>query len=172
LYPSLVQGAFEYVSFIIYLYDLVHKYLTWCALWWCKTLKLHSWKFLHHGRSKSAVHVKTNFSFHFKGYNLTIRAINFFETFCTCSSGSLVQDPTVKIPKIELFFSILAYWARNGWFEHFFEKNDLRPSRVNFFEKLVFWTMSKIAEFSPKIGGILGINQKYILVVTTNYTKL
>jgi hypothetical protein len=44
---------------------------------------------------------KKNFSFHFKRYNLAIRAVNFFETFCTCSPSSLVQDSTVKIPKIE-----------------------------------------------------------------------
>jgi hypothetical protein len=44
---------------------------------------------------------KKNFSFYFKRYNLAIRAVNFFETFCTCSPSSLVQDPMVKIPKIE-----------------------------------------------------------------------
>jgi hypothetical protein len=42
---------------------------------------------------------KTNFSFHFKCYNLTIHAVNFFETFCTCSPSSLEQDPMVEIPK-------------------------------------------------------------------------
>jgi hypothetical protein len=46
---------------------------------------------------------KKNFSFHFNHYNLTIHAINFFETFCTCFPSSLVQDPTVKIPKIDFF---------------------------------------------------------------------
>jgi hypothetical protein len=59
---------------------------------------------LHHGRSKSDVpagHKQKNFSFHFKLYNLTIRAVNFFETLCTCFASSLVQDPTVKIPKKE-----------------------------------------------------------------------
>jgi hypothetical protein len=40
-----------------------------------------------------------------------------------------VQDPTVKIPKINIF-SIFSYGARNGRFEHFFEKNDLRPLGV------------------------------------------
>jgi hypothetical protein len=39
---------------------------------------------------------KKNFSFHFKRYNLTIRAVNFCETFCTCSSGNPGQDPTVE----------------------------------------------------------------------------
>jgi hypothetical protein len=48
--------------------------------------------------------VEKNFSFHFKRYNLTIRAVNFFETFCTCSTSSLVQDLTVKITKIEKKF--------------------------------------------------------------------
>jgi hypothetical protein len=52
---------------------------------------------------------KKNFSFHFKHYNLTIRVVNFFETFCTCSPSSLVQDPMVKIPKIEYIFSVFAY---------------------------------------------------------------
>jgi hypothetical protein len=41
-----------------------------------------------------------------------------------------VQDPTVKFPKIEKK-SVFAYWARNGRFEHFFEKNDLHPLGVN-----------------------------------------
>jgi hypothetical protein len=60
---------------------------------------------------------KKNVSFHFKRYNLTIRAVNFFETFCACSLSSLGQDP----------------WARNGRFEHFFEKNDLPPSKIKRF---------------------------------------
>jgi hypothetical protein len=72
---------------------------------------------------------KKNFSFHFKRYNLTIHAVNFFEIFCTCSPSSLVQDPTVKNPKIEKK-SVFAYGARNGRFEHIFEKNDLRPLGV------------------------------------------
>jgi hypothetical protein len=49
---------------------------------------------------------KKNFSFHFKRYNLTLRLVNFFETFCTFSPSSLEQDPTVKIPKKD-FFSFL-----------------------------------------------------------------
>jgi hypothetical protein len=48
--------------------------------------------------------VEKNFSFHFKCYNLTIRVVNFFETFFTCSSSSLGQDPTVKIPNKEIIF--------------------------------------------------------------------
>jgi hypothetical protein len=38
-------------------------------------------------------------SFHFKRYNLTIRAVKCRETFCTCSPSSLRQDPTVKSEK-------------------------------------------------------------------------
>jgi hypothetical protein len=38
-----------------------------------------------------------NFSFHLKRYNLTIRAVNVFETFFTCSPSSLAQDLTIKI---------------------------------------------------------------------------
>jgi hypothetical protein len=47
---------------------------------------------------------KKNFSFHFKRYNLTIRVVNFFETFFTCSPSSLRQDPTVKVPKKDCYF--------------------------------------------------------------------
>jgi hypothetical protein len=37
------------------------------------------------------------FSFHFKCYNnLTVRVVNFYETFCTCSPSSLGQDLIVK----------------------------------------------------------------------------
>jgi hypothetical protein len=43
-----------------------------------------------------------------------------------------VQDPIVKIPKIIYFFPF--FLTRNGRFEHFFEKNDLRPLGVNFFQ--------------------------------------
>jgi hypothetical protein len=35
--------------------------------------------------------VEKNFSFYFKRYNLTIRAVNLFETFCTYSPSSLGQ---------------------------------------------------------------------------------
>jgi hypothetical protein len=40
---------------------------------------------------------KKSFFFHLKRYNLTIRVINFFETFCTYSLSSLGQDLMVKI---------------------------------------------------------------------------
>jgi hypothetical protein len=43
--------------------------------------------------------VEKNFSFHFKRYNLTIRAIKCRETFCTCSPSNLVQDPIVESEK-------------------------------------------------------------------------
>jgi hypothetical protein len=41
-----------------------------------------------------------NFSFHFKRYNLTIRVVTFFETFCTCSFSSLGQNLMVKSARI------------------------------------------------------------------------
>jgi hypothetical protein len=40
-----------------------------------------------------------NFSLNFKRYNLTIRAVNFCETFWTCSYSSLEQDLTVESSK-------------------------------------------------------------------------
>jgi hypothetical protein len=43
--------------------------------------------------------VEKNFSFHFKCYNLTIRAVSCWETFCTCSPSSQWQDPTVESAK-------------------------------------------------------------------------
>jgi hypothetical protein len=43
--------------------------------------------------------IKKNFSFHFKLSNYTICAVNFFETFLTCSPSSLGQDPTVESAK-------------------------------------------------------------------------
>jgi hypothetical protein len=43
--------------------------------------------------------VEKNFSFHFKHYNLTIHAVNFFETFCTCFSSSLGKNLTFKNSK-------------------------------------------------------------------------
>jgi hypothetical protein len=43
--------------------------------------------------------VEKDFSFHFKRYNLTIRAVNFCETFCICSPSSLGQDPIVESAK-------------------------------------------------------------------------
>jgi hypothetical protein len=43
--------------------------------------------------------VKKNLFFHFKRYNLTIRAVNFCETFWTCFCSSLGQDLIVKSAK-------------------------------------------------------------------------
>jgi hypothetical protein len=43
--------------------------------------------------------VEKTFSFHFKRYNLTIRAVKCRETFCTCFPSSLMQDPIVKSEK-------------------------------------------------------------------------
>jgi hypothetical protein len=44
------------------------------------------------------------FFLHFKLYNLTICAVDFFETFCTCSPSSLGHDPTVKsLKKLKKF---------------------------------------------------------------------
>jgi hypothetical protein len=81
-----------------------------------------------------------NFSFHFKRYNLTIRAINFFETFCTCSPSSLGQDLVVKIAFFYFlfFYFFFASWVRNGRFEHFSEKNDLCPLGVKKKERTRF----------------------------------
>jgi hypothetical protein len=61
-------------------------------------------KKLHHRRSSLLslpVTVEKNFSSHFKRYNLTIRAVNFCETFWTCSCSSLGQDLTIKSAKNE-----------------------------------------------------------------------
>jgi hypothetical protein len=62
---------------------------------------------------------KKNFSFHFKRYNLTIRAVNIFETFCTCSPSSLGQDPTIKIP---IFFWFLLLELEMASFSIFLRK--------------------------------------------------
>jgi hypothetical protein len=43
--------------------------------------------------------VEKNFSSHFKRYNLKFRAVNFCETFWTCSCSSLGQDLKVKSEK-------------------------------------------------------------------------
>jgi hypothetical protein len=52
--------------------------------------------------------VEKTFSFHFKRYNLTIREVNFFETFCTCSPSSLGQDPMAKIRDFYFYFLFFA----------------------------------------------------------------
>jgi hypothetical protein len=63
--------------------------------------------------------MEKNFYFLFKPYNLTIRAVNIFETLCTCSPSSLGQDLMVKIAK-KIILGVWASLARNGRFEHFF----------------------------------------------------
>jgi hypothetical protein len=83
----------------------------------CKSSKLHSSKNLHHKRSKSVVpakHKQKKLFFHFKRYNLTIHLVNFLETFCTYSPSSLGQDPTAKIPKIDLFIFHFCFLSKNG----------------------------------------------------------
>jgi hypothetical protein len=104
---------------------LAHKYLTRSALRWCKIPKLRSWKFLHHGRSKSDVlagHSGKKLFFPLQRYNLTICAVKCCESFCTCSPSSLVQDPIVKSAKKWKKRVIWASWARNGRFGAFLEK--------------------------------------------------
>jgi hypothetical protein len=68
---------------------------------------------------------KKNFSFHFKCYNLTIRAVQFFETFCTCSPSSLGQGP--KIPKKDIYFLLLLLELGMADLSICFEKNGLGP---------------------------------------------
>jgi hypothetical protein len=80
---------------------------------------------------------KKNFSFHFKRYNLTIHAVNFFEIFCTCSPTSLVQDPMVKIPKID-FFPFFLIELEMADLSIFFEKNDLCPLGVKIYCKIIY----------------------------------
>jgi hypothetical protein len=70
--------------------------------------------------------MEKSFFFHFKRYNLTIHAVNFCETFCTCSSSSLGQDLTIESAESKLF-SIWASWVRSGSFGVFFEKKSLCP---------------------------------------------
>jgi hypothetical protein len=43
--------------------------------------------------------MEKNFSFCFKRYNLTVRAVKCCGTICTCSPSSLVQDHMVKSAK-------------------------------------------------------------------------
>jgi hypothetical protein len=43
--------------------------------------------------------VENDLLFYFERYNLTVRVVNFRETFCTHSSSSLWQDLTVESAK-------------------------------------------------------------------------
>jgi hypothetical protein len=73
--------------------------------------------------------VEKNCSFNFKHYNLTICAVNFRETFCTCFPSSLGQDPIVEVQKSEKnSFGLLELEMVN--LECFFEKNGLGPLGV------------------------------------------
>jgi hypothetical protein len=80
--------------------------------------------------------MEKNFSFHFKLYNLTIRAVKCRETFCTCSPSSLVQDPTIKSAK---------KWKKNSFellelemadLERFWRKTPLSPLGVSILHKI------------------------------------
>jgi hypothetical protein len=69
-----------------------------------QNLKVVLFKNLHKSWSNFAIlaeHKEKKLSFHFKYYNLSICAVNFIETFCTCSPNSLGQDLRVKIAKKE-----------------------------------------------------------------------
>jgi hypothetical protein len=100
------------------------------------------------------------FSFHFKHYNLTICAVNVFETFCTCSLSSLGQDLIVKIAIFILFifsFGLLELDRAN--LRCFFEKNDLHPLGVKFKMKdyisnqcpyFIYWVLY-IQDIDPKL---------------------
>jgi hypothetical protein len=72
-------------------------------------LKGVQFKILHQRRSKSTLpvgqRVKKLF-FPLQCYNLTIRAVKFCKTFCTCSSSSIGQDPTVESIKSEKKFHL------------------------------------------------------------------
>jgi hypothetical protein len=83
---------------------------------------------------------KKNFSFYFKCYNLTICAVNFFETFCTCSLSSLGQDITIKIAILNFFSSFGLLELEMADLSLFLEKNDLRPlgiKKIENREKLI-----------------------------------
>jgi hypothetical protein len=67
--------------------------------------------------------VEKNFSFHFKCYNLTIRAVKCRKTFCTCS---LVQDLTVVSEKNS--FGLLKLEMAD--LERFWRKTPLGPLGV------------------------------------------
>jgi hypothetical protein len=74
--------------------------------------------------------VEKNFSSHFKRYNLTIRAVNFCETFWTCSCSSLGQDLTVKSEKKMEKKSVGLLELETAVLECFLEKTPLSPLGV------------------------------------------
>jgi hypothetical protein len=102
---------------------------------WYKTPSSHSPKFCTKG-SQTLLFLpgtrKENFSFHFKRYILTIREVNFFETFCTCSPSNLRQDFTVKSAKNYFYFSFELLELEMADLKWFFERNDLHPLGDNY----------------------------------------
>ena len=122
LYPSLVQGAFDYSSstskiwYTSILHDVHYVVEKFCTKGYQSLLSLLGTR-------------EKNFSFQFKCYNLTICVVNFFETFYTCFPSTLRQDLIVKIAKKKMFFFCLDFLSyRNGRFEFFFlEKKELHP---------------------------------------------
>jgi hypothetical protein len=77
--------------------------------------------------------VEKNFSLNFKRYNLTIRAVNFRETFWTCSCSSLGQDLKVKSAIKMKEKSVGLLELETAVLECFLEKTPLSPLGVNVF---------------------------------------
>jgi hypothetical protein len=75
--------------------------------------------------------MEKNFSFHFKHYNLIIHAVKCRETFCTCSTSSLVQDPMVKSAKRRKKISFGLLELEMADLERFWRKTPLGPLGVN-----------------------------------------
>jgi hypothetical protein len=73
--------------------------------------------------------VEKNFSSLFKRYNLTIRVVNFCETFWTCSCSSLGQDLMVKCEK-KWKNSVELLELETAILECFLEKTPLSPLGV------------------------------------------
>jgi hypothetical protein len=73
--------------------------------------------------------VEKNFSLNIKRYYLTIRAVNFCETFWSCSCSSLGQDLTVKSAKMKKN-SVGLLELETAVLECFLEKTPLSPLGV------------------------------------------
>ena len=84
-----------------------------------------------------------SFSFYYKRYNLTIRVVNFFETFCKCFPCSLGQDLIVKIAKKKnsFLFGLLELEMANV--NIFFEKSDLYSLGVKKSKRKIKYKTSK-----------------------------
>jgi hypothetical protein len=93
--------------------------------------------------------VDKNFSLNFKRYNLTIHAVNFCETFWTCSCSSLVQDPTVKSTKKMKKNSVGLLELETADLECFWEKTPLSPLGVKKFRAYIINTYSTWAPLAP-----------------------